>query len=341
MKRILPAALMVLFLKATSAPACLWYEGTTLEGHLRSVAGHQSLPEAGLPIQGRILYFPVEDPHAAKPVRGSFVPHLRWVLGASPAALIGVHLPKQRSGPSDWPSGLDDAIRPVFEGKPADAEARLRKLLESHPENYFICADLAVVLELQARPAEALVWVNKAIQMRPDAHSGTEWIHAAFLKARIAIAENPDWLDTHTVSGIPVSGDIPKDLTLRSGDRVLDLEKIHESILAHAIPRMLFVKGTDELTGAMLAELARVEAQLISVEAGLDMLKFASEMGAQNTESLQKDWISLGLREGKRFRSDPQSGALIYGPLFAVPILVAMLAYVRSSRKRRTGASRD
>lgn len=184
----------------------------------------------------------------------------------------------------------------------------MRALIATHPDNYYLCANLAVAAELQGRDAEALDWLERAFRIRPDAHSGTEWMHGAFLKAKLAIAADPSWLLTHTVSGIPISGDIPGEFSLKSGGMILDLEKIHKSILAHSIPRLLFVKDADPLIGAMLTELARVEARLVSVEAGLDMLKFAVERGASGTEALQKQWMDIGLSDGKRWDPNDSPG---------------------------------
>lgn len=191
--------------------------------------------------------------------------------------------------PADWPPELNDAVKPIFIGAFRKSADMLAELNLKYPNNYYICANLAVTSELAGNDAEALRWVEKAMKIKPDAHHGTEWMPAAVLRGKLAMAKDPAWLETHTVSGIP-PGKLPKDFSLMESGRRIDLEQIQAALFAHSVPRLLLVKGSDRIVAATLTELARVEARLISVEAGIAMLKLATDHGAANTGPLMKDW---------------------------------------------------
>jgi tetratricopeptide (TPR) repeat protein len=194
--------------------------------------------------------------------------------------------------PEDWPPKLSDAVKPIFTGDYKKAAEMLAALNAKRPDNYYICANLAVTSELSGNDAAALKWVEKAMRIKPDAHYKTEWMHAAVLRAKLALAKDPTWLDTHTISGIPL-GDVPADFVLTQGKRRITLKEIQGALYAHVIPRLLLVKGQDRIVAAMLTELARIEARTISVESGTAMLALAAEHGATNTELIIKGWQAL------------------------------------------------
>lgn len=221
--------------------------------------------------------------------------HLAKVVTMKPADLIGsgVEAGPRRQLPPDWVEGTDKAVEPVFRGDFSVARDNLLALLTANPDNYYIQANLAVACELAGDDAGALQWVEKAISAKPGAHEGTEWMHAAVLRAKLALVRDPAWLETHRISGIP-SGEFGEDFTLADGPSILlGLADIRAALAAHAVPRLLFVKPQDKIAAALLFELARVEARLSSVEAGLGMLALSETYGKTGIGSWRERWLAV------------------------------------------------
>jgi hypothetical protein len=279
--------LMVLLVFCGAGRACLWINGTTLEGNLTRTGGPNFAAGAWPLAEGGI--FTRETAHAQ-----SHAEFLRAVA-AMPLAKVLDLSREMTEVPADWPPELNAAVEPIFAGEISTSAEMLAALHAKYPDNYYVCANLAVTSELAGNDAEALQWVEKALRIKPDAHSGTEWMHAAVLRAKLALAKDPAWLETRTISGIP-PGEVPADFSLTEGPRKIELEEIQHALLAHLVPRILFVKGPDRIVAAMLTELARVEARADSVEAGIAMLKIAAEHGAVNTGPLLKEWEWLVTR---------------------------------------------
>lgn len=281
MKRALPWFL-VLTLCGSIAQGCIWYDATTLERMF--IKTHPAAVPMGAPPLGEQELM----------TNGSWLTRtkaeiLRSIAGMPPEEALELSRGPSVLLPDDWPPELNDAVKPIFTGEFQKSADLLAELNLKYPNNYYICANLGVTSELTGKDSEALHWVEKAMQIKPDAHNGTEWMHAAVLRAKLAMAKEPAWLETHTISGIP-PGEVPKAFSLQEGDRRIELKEIQAALFAHAVPRLLLVKGPDRIVAAMLTELARVEARAVSVEDGIAMLKLAAKHGAQNTEPLLKDW---------------------------------------------------
>ncbi len=265
------------------AGACIWYDGTTLEGNFTRTEPQRKLPA------GALLK---EESHHLRGSQHRFSAELlRAATAFKPEEFLLLYTYTDNLPPG-WPEGMDDAVRLIFSGKAAEAVTRLTELDRKTPDNYWICANLSAACELSGDLPAALRWVEKALTINPGAHQGTEWMHAAVIRARLALEKDPAWLKTHTVSGIPVEGDVPSEFTLTEGGIPHSLQDIHRALMAHTFARLIFVKPTDVVAAALLTELARVEARLLALENGIAMLALAEEYGA-GTAELQTRWDAL------------------------------------------------
>lgn len=88
-------------------------------------------------------------------------------------------------------------------GQLDSAQHILENLLEKHPNEYNIHANLGTVYELQGNNDKALKHIKKGYELNPDSHYGSEWIHIRILESKIASEGNKDWYYDNTV--------VPKD----------------------------------------------------------------------------------------------------------------------------------
>ena len=325
--RLLGFCSLVTVMTPVSAWPCLWIEGTTLEGAMTARLP-SSFDRPGPPLAWK------DHPDAGI---GNDARLLKSVMRMQPstARSEGAFTVDLKKFPPDWVKGTDEALEPIFRGDYGKARENLMALQAAHPENYYLCANLAVVCELAGEDAVALQWVEKAIQLKPDAHFGTEWMHAAVLRAKLALGQDPAWLEKNTLTGIPL-GELPRNFRLADGSKILTLRDIEAALVAHAVPRLLFVKPQDRIAAAMLFELARVEARITSVEVGLEMLGLAETYGKTGTEILREEWKEILPGALRRFFRSYGGDPAMYVFLFVSGMfLLALVMLIRGRLRLR------
>jgi hypothetical protein len=323
-------AALVLFALRLPAGACLWYKGTTLEGGFTTTRGRLEENAAGA-LLGKT------ESYLHRPAEGGnyYAGMLSSAAGLMPGDFFQVYLRSPVNKHPDWPEGMDAAVQKMFEGDAAGARTALEALVQQSPENYYLCANLGVACELAGDLPAAMAWLEKSLAINPGAHGGTEWMHAAVIRARMALEKDAAWLDTHTISGIP-RGVVPKGFTLRDGSRTLSLKDIHQSLVAHTLARLVFVKPKDAVAASLLTELAEVEARLFSIESGSAMLKLAERYGAANGAAVRAEWAARGPGPLKRWLEAQGMQSLIFYTLAVIAaVVLAGWWQFRRWRKRR------
>jgi tetratricopeptide (TPR) repeat protein len=295
---------------------CINIDGTTLERKLASADPIQ--------IEGQVNATPTSylstsslslpDDYYSADAEGNY---LTIIARLTPAG-IGRMLHTVAAEP------VNTAVLAMFEGNVAEALEMLTELNAEKPESYEILANLAVARELNGDDQGALAAVEGSLKLNPEAHLDTEWMHAKVLQAKLALKTDPDWLEKHTVSGIP-KADFPKDFALESLGKQRNLESIANALRAHLVPRLIFIKGKDPIVAAMLTELARVRARESIVERAIPIANLATEYGSKEALMLQKKYDRI-LR--------PWPHRILYGILILLASL-AILAVVVLLKKRR------
>jgi tetratricopeptide (TPR) repeat protein len=164
----------------------------------------------------------------------------------------------------------------------ADEAVKLLEEVEAEkPGRYFTAANLGTAYELAGDDRKALEWIRKGIERNPDAHDGTEWLHVLILQAKLAIAEDPKWLETHSILGDPVKGKenakIGKGVAGNRGEK-LTAAQIKKAFLYQLHERLQFVKPPDAVVGALLLDLGQLVAlEPVGVGASAEIVNLAVE----------------------------------------------------------------
>jgi tetratricopeptide (TPR) repeat protein len=81
---------------------------------------------------------------------------------------------------------INVAIAYVYLGKYKEALELSKELIRDYPKEYNIVITHAVCLELNGNLRDALTYMQKAVNMNPESHRGSEWIHIKILEHLIA-----------------------------------------------------------------------------------------------------------------------------------------------------------
>ena len=83
--------------------------------------------------------------------------------------------------PGDSPEA--QAVSNLLEGRIDQAVEQLEALAKAQPDTYSVAANLGTAYELKGELALAHTWITRAMELNPQSHQGTEWLHLAW-KAR-------------------------------------------------------------------------------------------------------------------------------------------------------------
>ena len=190
---------------------------------------------------------------------------------------------------TEFTNRSDYCVALMYLGRNQEAVARLEKMEQERPGEYYIAANLGTAYELSGNNAVALRWIREGIHRNPASHEGTEWLHAKILEAKIAQEKNPAYFEKHSV--------LELDPAHISNSMIIDGKSYSPLDLAMAIQhqleeRLKFVKPPDPAVASLLYDYAAIEATQLSMESAGSILNMAAEYGypPEKIEVLKKDF---------------------------------------------------
>lgn len=87
-------------------------------------------------------------------------------------------------------------------GKVQEAVAILAELEVHYPNEFQVASNLGTAYELNGMPDSAAEYIRRGMTLNPNDHEGSEWIHLKILEAKLAMRQDPKWLETHSVLGL-------------------------------------------------------------------------------------------------------------------------------------------
>jgi tetratricopeptide (TPR) repeat protein len=161
----------------------------------------------------------------------------------------------------------DIAVNLGYLGRYTEALDILKKLQAAYPEDYTIAANLGTTYELLGKNELALQFIKKGLQLNPESHEGSEWVHVKILEAKIKMATAPDWIYKNRVLGTGVKFDSQEAEILN--DQAWDVEyQLQERIPFTPFPDALLANIFDEL-GDLYATQQSVELAYIAYDFAL------------------------------------------------------------------------
>ncbi len=175
----------------------------------------------------------------------------------------------------------------VFLGQFQKAREVLEAAEQAEPGDYAVASNLGTAYELLGENAKALEWIRKGIERKPDSHGGTEWVHVKILEAKLALAADPKWLETHTVLGLDYGRNARP---ARIGGAPVAKEKytVLHGLSYQLRERLKFVKAPDALVGDLLFNLANETAVLGAAQQALGIYELAAEYQAPDAALLKQ-----------------------------------------------------
>lgn len=137
-------------------------------------------------------------------------------------------------------------------GKSTEALTILRELYKHYPGEYKIASNLGTAYELTGQNDSALKYIKRTVELNPNDHEGSEWIHIKILEAKIQASKNATYFSNHTV--------------LNLSDEQKKKKETLTHILIQLQERVPFSPGPDEMMGVLFEETGDVSAIVESIE---------------------------------------------------------------------------
>lgn len=165
-------------------------------------------------------------------------------------------LRKELAAGGDYKVKNDLATVLAHTGEAAEAVTLLEQIETEKPGLYVTAANLGTAYELSGNDEKALEWIRKGIELNPGAHEGTEWLHVKILEAKLALKNDPNWLDSHSI--IDPEKEVGEKGLSAAGNRgeKLSSRQIENAVIYQLHERLQFVKPPDAVVGALLLDLA-------------------------------------------------------------------------------------
>jgi tetratricopeptide (TPR) repeat protein len=93
----------------------------------------------------------------------------------------------------------DYAVMLMKMGKNDVALTILQSLYAAHPDQYQLAANLGTSYELAGEVDSALKYIKRGIELNPNAHEGSEWVHVKILETKLKLRADSIYLKTHSV----------------------------------------------------------------------------------------------------------------------------------------------
>lgn len=154
-----------------------------------------------------------------------------------------------------YQSSIDYALFLIYDKKYEEAEKVLADLAGKYGNKYQVAANYGTILEVNGKNEEALKWIKKAIEIDPNSHDGSEWIHVAILEAKIR-GDKP-------VAGSKMTGyDFGLDTLPKTTLTEKQLKKLQQELFFQLNERLTFIPPKDPYIAALMFELGNVTLAL-------------------------------------------------------------------------------
>lgn len=190
---------------------------------------------------------------------------------------------KLRPGSSAFNS-LDMAIEAILKGDYAGAISKLEAIEAREPGSYYTASNLGTAYELNGDNTKALHWIQKGIQLNPNSHRGSEWLHALILEAKLAASDGKVLTPSQRLLPLPEEMEKNTPLTVQGHERTAG--EVFEALSFQLEERMVFVKPKDRWVAECLFSAAMLQASFYSAEDGLRLLSLAEQYGFPDAAAL-------------------------------------------------------
>ncbi len=166
----------------------------------------------------------------------------------------------------------DKGLILIILGKYREAIDLYKKIEKLEPGRYSTASNMGTAYELLGENTKALHWINRAIQINPVSHHGSEWIHINILKAKL---KGNQYITSSFLIGQDF-GNHKIPFSKLSGEELFLLKK---QLYYQLNERISFVEPKDKIVALLLFDLANISYLMEESEDALETYIMAKDYG--------------------------------------------------------------
>lgn len=306
-------ALLLLNVGIYPASACMQLYRSSLDGTITEGIGISDTPQA---------HFDLSDHNVRKDLQQKL--HKAWSIYNKTHAIKDYN---------------DFGAMLIYSGQYQRAQKIFKEIEAKEPGLYATAANLGTVDELLGNDKEAYRWIKRGLEINPNSHHGSEWIHLKILEAKVNAKGNPDYFRTHNILGLDFGQDkIPVKKTKR------DLHQTKKQLYYQLAERLTFIKPKDPIVAQLLFDTGNIVAITDDVQTALDVYDQAKLFGYSSAVMDKREKYFQQLQtaaedQQKRERDRP----IVFGItilLILIGILLAAITWIVKRIRNRKRQNR-
>lgn len=164
----------------------------------------------------------------------------------------------------------DYAATLIYLGDYTKAKNIYIEIEKESPDLYSTASNLGTIYELTGKVDSAYYWIRKSIELNPNSHFGSEWIHIKILEHKLK--------HDSSFQGSILDLDFDR-YDIPQNPKGYNLKQLAFHIEHQLKERITFVKPKNSIVGNIYFDLGNIFAQIYNVEAGLGCYYQAKKYG--------------------------------------------------------------
>jgi tetratricopeptide (TPR) repeat protein len=233
----------------------------------------------------------------------------------------------------------DYAAALTYLGHYKKAKSIYEEIEQLSPNLYTTASNLGTIYELIGKPDSALIWLKKSIELNPESHSGSEWIHIKILEYQLSESQD---------IRVSILGLDFGNSERPSNPNKYELTELKNHIWHQLEERTTFVKPQNEIVGNIYFDLGNILAQTRDVQAALESYEAAKEYGYESELMIRRidEFNKLAKkaeRKGKFMHFVKNNYKTIFwlGLTGIVLVSILMLRFIKRRKKRKGNTDLD
>ncbi len=218
----------------------------------------------------------------------------------------------------DYKAANNYAVKRIQKGDYAKAIVVLEAIEKQYPGHFHTAANLGTAYELIGNNQLALQWIKQSVVRSPHDPQSAEWLHVAILQAKLALANQPDWLNSHYVTGVDFGNGAepvkPRDPLQDFQGKARTLDELDRALSRVLKERMKLVNQRDPVMGDLLLTQADL-ASLTHTDDPEGGYRSALTYGANKQALINKRLQALEARQpaGHAFMTGVAGVSVVFG----------------------------
>jgi len=223
------------------------------------------------------------------------------------------------------------AFRDIMYGEYEKGIKRLLEIEKKTPNLYATASNLGTAYELQGDIPLSIRWIKEGIKRNVASHGGTEWLHVLILETKLRLESNATLLENSHMINLPATFEETTLIPIKGENYTI--KSIRDALYYQLKERMVFVKPKDKTVADLLYTFAKIEEQTTVVEEASTLVSMAEKYGFSNQEEIDSIYHNANETISDLRKKVAFIGFLI---IFVLVVLITIYVKQRKKRTKET-----